>query len=89
MPFVVSSLSLENEAALFHDPRGAQVVRDAGAVHAPGAVFLEGVAQQFRQRFGSITLPPVLFLQEIAEFGDNWKQRLLGLDTEYAIENLQ
>lgn len=30
-----------------------------------------------------------LKLQEIAEFGDNWKQRLLGLDTEYAIENLQ
>ena len=30
-----------------------------------------------------------LKLQEILEFGDNWKQRLIGLDTEYAIENLQ
>ena len=30
-----------------------------------------------------------LKLQEIVKFGDNWKQRLIGLDTEYAIENLQ
>ena len=30
-----------------------------------------------------------LKLQEIAEFGENWKQCLIGLDTEYAIENLQ
>lgn len=30
-----------------------------------------------------------LKLQEIVKFGDNWKQRLIGLETEYAIENLQ
>ena len=30
-----------------------------------------------------------LKLQEIVKFGDNWKQRLVGLDTEYAIDNLQ